>query len=300
LPFLTVLCPSERFYQQRRRPGQTLIQRARQMIQLVQRWLPGRELVFVADSSFAAIELLKQVSDLDATSLVTRLRLDSALYDEAPQRHDGQIGRPRLKGKRRPTLKALAEDEATAWTRLKMANWYGEGEREMEVCTDTAVWYHTGMPPVLIRWLLIRDPGGKFATQALLSTNPAHSSQEMLTWFVRRWTMEVTFEESRAHLGVETQRQWNALAIARTTPTLLGLYSLVTLMAERLREQASDWTRQAAWYKKERPTFSDAMVLVRRRLWQQENLSTSVPTAEVIKISCALFDRLTEAVCYAA
>jgi hypothetical protein len=300
LPFLTVLCPSERYYQQRRRPGQTLIQRAWQMIQLVRRWLPGRELIFVADSSFAAIELLKQVSDTDATSLVTRLRLDAALYDEAPQSHNGQIGRPRLKGKRRPTLKALAEDKATSWSGLKIANWYGEGEREVEVCTDTAVWYHTGMPPVLIRWLLIRDPRGKFATQALLSTNRAHSSQEMLTWFVRRWTMEVTFEEARAHLGVETQRQWNSQAIARTTPTLLGLYALVTLMAERLRETASDWTRQAAWYKKERPTFSDAIALVRRRLWQQENLSTSVTEVEVIKISRALFDRLTEAVCYAA
>jgi len=300
LPFLTVLCPSERFYQQRHRPGQTLIERAWQIIQLVQHWLPGRELVFVADSSFAAIELLKQVSDTDATSLITRLRLDAALYDEAPQRQDRQIGRPRLKGKRRPTLKAVAEDEATAWTRLKIANWYGEGEREVEVCTDKAVWYHTGMPPVLIRWLLIRDPKGKFATQALLSTNPAHSSQEMLTWFVRRWTMEVTFAESRAHLDVETQRQWNGLAIARTTPTLFGLYSLVTLMAEQLREKAGDWTRQAAWYKKERPTFSDAMALVRRRLWQQENLLMSANAADVIKISRALFNRLTDTVCYAA
>lgn len=300
LPFLTVLCPSERFYQQRHRTGQTLIERAWQIIQLLRRWLPGRELIFVADSSFAAIELLKQVSDTEATSLITRLRLDAALYDEAPVRCPGQVGRPRLKGKRRPTLQAMAEDVLTVWTKLKIANWYGEGEREVEVSTDTAVWYHIGMPPVLIRWLLIRDLQGKFKTQALLSTNPAHSSQEMLTWFVRRWTMEVTFEESRAHLGVETQRQWNALAIARTTPVLFGLYALVTLMAEQLREKAGGWTRQAAWYKKERPTFSDAMALVRRRLWQQENLSTSVTAADVVKISRALFNRLTDTVCYAA
>ena len=175
-----------------------------------------------------------------------------------------------------------------------------EGEREVEICTDTAVWYHSGLPPVGIRWLLIRDRQGKFTTQALLTTNLAHSGQEMLSWFVRRWTMEVTFEESRAHLGVETQRQWNDLAIGRTTPTLFGLYSLVTLMAERLGEEASDWKQQAAWYKKERPTFSDAIALVRRRLWQQENLSTSMTEADIIKISKALFDRLTEAVCYAA
>jgi DDE superfamily endonuclease len=247
LPFLTGLCPSERFYQQRRRAGQTLIERAWQIIQRLRRCRPGRELIFVADSRFAAIELLKQVSDLDSVSLITRLRLDAAWYDEAPVRRPGQVGRPRLKGKRRPALQALAEDAAPAWTALKMANWYGEGERAVEVCTDTAVWYHTGLPPGLIRWLLIRDPEGKFATRALLPTNPAHGSQEMLTWFVRRWTMEVTFEEVRAHLGVETQRQWNDLAMARATPTLFGLYSLVSLMADGLREKTSGWTRQAAW-----------------------------------------------------
>jgi hypothetical protein len=300
LPFLTVLCPSERFYQQRHRRGQTLIERAWQSIQLVRRWLPERELIFVADSSFAAMELLKQVSDLDSTSLITRLRLDAALYDEAPEPKPGQRGRPRLKGKRRPTLQALANDPATTWTRLKIENWYGEGEREVEVCADRAVWYHAGMPPVAIRWLMIRDPQGKFDTQALLSTNLEHSSQEILTWFVRRWTMELTFEESRAHLGVETQRQWKASAIARTTPILFGIYSLVTLMADRLRKDESDWTRQAAWYKKEQPTFSDAIALVRRRLWRQENYSMSAATTDVIKISCALFDRLTDAVCYAA
>ena len=117
LPFLTVLCPSERFYQQRHRRWQTLIERAWQIIQLVRRWLPGRELIFVADSSFAAIELLKQVSDLDGVSLITRLRLDAALYDEVPERKSGQRGRPRLKGKRRPTLAALADDGATDWMR---------------------------------------------------------------------------------------------------------------------------------------------------------------------------------------
>jgi hypothetical protein len=112
--------------------------------------------------------------------------------------------------------------------------------------------------------------------------------------------MEVTFEESRAHPGVETQRQWKASAIARTTPASFGLFSSVTLMAERLREPESDWARQAAWYKKAQPTFSDTIAIVRRQLWQQENYSTSAPTPDVIKISRVLFDRLTEAVCYAA
>src|SRR5437868_14410715 len=94
LPFLTVLCPSERFYQERKRRHQTLVERAWQIIELLSRWLPTRPLVFVADSSFAVLDLLKQVSVLPNASLITRLRLDAALYDAAAERKVGQKGRP--------------------------------------------------------------------------------------------------------------------------------------------------------------------------------------------------------------
>ena len=87
--------------------------------------------------------------------------------------HPGQRGRPRLKGKRRPTLEAVLADEKTQWTTLTIDDWYGEGPREVEVATDTAVWYHAGKPPVAIRWVLIRDPQERFKPQALLSTNLA-------------------------------------------------------------------------------------------------------------------------------
>jgi hypothetical protein len=300
LPFLTVLCPSERFYKEHKRKHQTLVERACQIIQLVARWLPTRTLIFVADSSFAVIQLLKQVSLLPDVSLITRLRLDAALYAPAPHRKVGQKGRPRLKGKRRPTLKAMLDDTARMWTRLKIDNWYGEAEREVEVCSDLAVWYHTGLPPVEIRWVLIRDPQEKFEAQALLSTDTTHTAEEILSCFVRRWAMEVTFEESRAHLGVETQRQWNDLAIARTTPSLFAIFSLITLMTESLRHEAGEFVRVSAWYSKKQATFSDAIALVRRRLWSHVHFSMSGSENEVIKIPRALLDRLTDVVCYAA
>jgi hypothetical protein len=300
LPFLTVLCPSQRFYQQRGRQHQTLIERAWQVIQLVKRWLPDRAVVFVADSSFAVIELLDRVSHLPGASLITRLRLDAALYDPAPERPPGQKGRPRLKGKRRPTLKAVLADPATVWTTLTVKNWYGGGRREVEVTSDTALWYHSGVPPVAIRWVLIRDPRGKFEPQALLSTNLSHTPMQILTWFVRRWTMEVTLEEARAHLGIETQRQWNDRAIARTTPALFALYSLITLTAQRLIQRETGVVRTAAWYAKTRPTFSDAIALVRRELWSHRYFSMSDRNTDLIKIPRSLFERLTDAVCYAA
>jgi hypothetical protein len=295
-----VLCSSERFYQQRGLRHRTLAQRAWQIIQLVVRWLPNRAVVFVADSSFAVIELLKKVSDLEGASLITRLRLDAALYDPAPERKRGQKGRPRLKGARRPTLKRVLNDRRRKWTKLEISNWYGEACRQVEVLTDTAIWYHTGLPPVEIRWVLIRDLEGKFDPQALLSTNTDHTPQEILSWFVRRWAMEVTFEEARAHLGVETQRQWNDLAIGRTTPALFGLYSLVTLTAQELINRERKVVRSAAWYAKTQPTFCDAIALVRRSLWSHCYFTRSEQRAELIKIPRSLFERLTDAVCYAA
>ena len=300
LPFLTVLCPSERFYEQRGRRHQTLTERAWQMIRLVGRWLPGRDLVFVADSSFAALELLDKVATLPRASVITRLRLDAALYDPPPPRKPKTMGRPRLKGKRRPTLEAVLADKRTQWTTLRVEQWYGKGPREVEVATDTAVWYHTGKPPVAIRWVLIRDPQEDFKPQALLSTNLAYTPEQILPWFVRRWTMEVTFEEARAHLGMETQRQWNDRAIARTTPALLSLYSIVTLTAHLLIDKGATCVRSMAWYRKTRPTFSDALALVRRQLWDHLHFSMSQQETDMIKIPRVLLERFTEALCYAA
>ena len=115
-----------------------------------------------------------------------------------------------------------------------MPDWYGERDRPVDLVSGTAVWYHPGRPPVPIRWVLLRDPAGRFKAQALLCTDLAAQPEYILTCFVLRWQLEVTFHEVRTHLGVETQRQWSDLAIARTTPALLGLFSLVTLLADRL------------------------------------------------------------------
>src|SRR5438105_3540797 len=203
LPFLTALCPSERYHKERGRTHQKLTERARQMLLLVKRWLPEREVVIVADSSFAALELLDGVRE--ELSVITRLRLDAALYEPAPERKRGQMGRPRKKGRRLPTLKQVAAAGKTRWQQSRVRAWYGEGERQVEVVSGTCVWYHTGMPAVPIRWVLARDPQEKSSTQALLSTKLDAGPVQILEWFVRRWAVGVTFEEARAHLGVETQ-----------------------------------------------------------------------------------------------
>jgi DDE family transposase len=265
---------------------------------LVRRWLPKRELIVVGDSTYATLEWLDAVRH--AGCVITRLRLDAALYEPAPPRKPRQNGRPRKKGKRLPTLEKVLIDSTTHWETVRIANWYGAGERHVHITSDTAVWYHSGLPVVPIRWVLIRDPLGRFAPQALLATDPQLAPAQVLRYFVRRWQMEATFEEARAHLGMETQRQWSRRAIARTTPALLALYAIITLMATHLIGTGAMPVRRAAWYPKEEATFSDTIALVRRCLWHQGRFSMSDSHAEVVKIPRALLARLTDALCYAA
>jgi hypothetical protein len=148
---------------------------------------------------------------------------------------------------------------------------------------------------------LVRDPEGRFKTQALLCTDLEADPRKVVCWFVMRWQLEVTFQEARRHLGFETQRQWSDTAIGRTTPALLGLFSVVTLFAHRRMVQAGAF-RQTTWYHKRHPTFADALAMVRKELWAQEEQTFygSRAETETVKVPRAHVERLTDAVCYAA
>jgi hypothetical protein len=297
LPFLTALAPSERCSQRRQRRYKPLTLWARQLMRLVHRWQPTRQLVVVGDRTYAALELLAAVRSV--ATVVARLRLDAHLCAPAPPRLPRQKGRPRLVGARLPNLTSYADDPTTAWTVQRVGRWYGERDRPIQLLSGTAVWYHTGLPPVPIRWVLIRDPRGKFATQALLCTDLAADPLQIVSWFVLRWQLEVTFREVRAHLGVETQRQWSERAIARTTPALLGLFSLVTLLAHA-QLQAVAPIRRAAWYAKPLPTFADALALVRRQLWTRTTFPTSPADTDLVNVPRAFVAHLADLLCYAA
>ncbi len=301
LPVLTALAPSERYCQKLGRTHKKLTDWARQMILQLRRWLPNRPLVLVADSSYAALDLLHFCQSMThPVTFITRLRLDAALYEPAPPRLPGQMGRPRLKGQRLPTLGKLLECPDAGWTTMSV-DWYDGAIRTVEIVSDTAVWYHTGKPPVPIRWVLIRDPLYQFDSQALLCTDPAISPDQIIEWFVLRWQIEVTFQETRAHLGVETQRQWSDRAISRTTPVLLGLFSWITLAAHLLRDRRLATPRSAAWYVKSVPTFVDAIALVRRHLWSaSETFCMSPQKPDMRKVPTPLYNRFIESLAYAA
>jgi hypothetical protein len=302
LPFLSALAPSERYAAKRGRRHKKITEWAWQLLLQVRRWYPHREIVAVADRAYASLKLLDQCRKLsNPITFITRLRLDAALYEPAAPRRPRQVGRPRLKGERLPNLSMVGEDPSTVWEPITVANWYGSEDRTVEIASATAVWYSTGLFVVPIRWVLIRDPEGGFKAQALLCTDLDADPEQIVRWFVMRWQLEVTFQEMRRHLGFETQRQWSELAIRRTTPVLLGLFSLVTLFAHRqMRQTAGALRRQAAWYHKRHPTFADALALVRKELWAHETFCGSPAQTDTVKVPRAFVERLTDVVCYAA
>jgi hypothetical protein len=302
LPFLSVLAYSERYAEERgKKRHKTLTDWAWQLLLLVRRWHPELEIVAVADGGYASLKLLDRCRRLsNPITFITRLRLDAALYEPAPPRRPGQLGRTRLKGERLPNLSAVAEDPATAWTSITVADWYGVQQRTVEVASATAIWYSTGLPPVPLRWVLIRDPEEEFETQALLCTDLHIDPERIISWFVRRWQMEATFQEVRQRLGFETQRHWSEQAVQRTAPALLGLFSVVALLAHQHRERIPKAVRRAAWYDKRHPTFSDVLALVRKELWASTTFCGSPQQEDTVKVPRVFVERLTDAVCYAA
>ncbi len=299
LPFLTILCPSERYHRERGIRHRKLTDRARQAILQIAKWFPTLELIFVGDSSYAALDLLNAVRE--KAVIVTRLRLDAALYEPAAAKtkgQKGQIGRPRKKGKRLENLTEVIKHPQTRWQKI-LVNWYGV-EKEIEITSQRCVWFHIGKQAVPIRWVIVKDPLGKFQTQALLCTNQEAEPQKIVDWFIRRWQVEVTFEEARRHLGIETQRQWSEKAIGRTTPCLFGLFSLIAMMAQEMSTSGKLKIRSAVWYEKRVATFSDAIGCVRQCLWESRSFQTSENEWEMIKIPRSFLNTLTDTLCFVA
>ena len=288
LPFLTVLCwPKEKTA---RRRHKTSVDWVRQMMKQVRRWLPKRLLVLVVDGGFAAVALALACVDSQVV-MVARLRLDAALYHPPTPQPPGKRGRKPAKGRRQRSLKVWAARADTPWETVEV-DWYGGQRKVMQVFSRTALWYTPGWAPVALRWVLVRDPEGQLADAAFLCTHLQATPEQILHWVVMRWSVEVTFEEARAHLGIETQRQWSDLAIARTTPVLLGLFSLVTVLARRLCPTGRIPVEAAAWYHKTEPTFADCLTLVRRYVWRARYLVNSALKAEHVQLPREAFECL--------
>jgi hypothetical protein len=271
-----------------------------QVVCWLRRQLPGWRLHLIGDGAYSVIALGLRAW-ANGIILIAPLRLDARLFDEPPPRYlpngKKRRGRPALKGERLPNLANVATAKSTQWQRSWVA-WYGGETEIVDWTTGIALWYSSGTPPLRIRWVLVRDPKGERKTVAYFSTDVHQPPTTMITDFVKRWSHEVTFEEARAHLGIETQRQWSDKAIERTTPALFGLFSLIVLMADAFFPNEQLPLSRAAWYPKSHATFHDILALVRRRLWTHLLFRTAGDSPALPLFYCPLVKRLFSAVCY--
>jgi len=300
LPFLTLNAPSEATNKANGKRHKTSIDWIKQMVCLVRRWLRGRVLVLVTDGGLTAVKLGLTCGTLpQPVTWVSRLRLDVGLYAWPGEQPQGKRGPKPKKGKRLQSLQARLDDPHTAWCQTEI-DWYGGRKYTIEYVTGQALWYTPGFDPLPIRWVLVRDPAGKYKATAFLCTDLTADPLQILHWFILRWNVEVTFEEARAQLGLATQRQWSDLAIARTTPIILGLFSLVTLLAYHLTKDKPFPVRTSAWYVKKEPTFSDALAVVRRHIWfgLWGKYVESAPDPDYVLIPASVFNGLVDSMCY--
>lgn len=296
LPFLTVPCwPAS---VPRRRAHESAIDRVQQMASRVRRRFPGRRVVLVLDGGYAAVKLARACRRHRVT-MVGRLRLDAGLYDPPGEPPPGKRGRKPKEGARQVKLAEWAGRPDTPWEEAEV-RWHGGEPKLMRLFSRTGSWYTAGPGPVAIRYVLARDPDDRSEDAGDLCTDEGLLPREIPACVVQRWSVGVTFEEARAHLGLETQRQWSDLALGRTTPVLLGLFSVVTLAAARCHEEGLPSAESTAWYAKGEPTFSDCLRLVRQRIWRAWIGRRSAEGAALIQFPSEVVEALIHGLASAA
>lgn len=271
LPFMTLLvepAPKKGKAKTGQRRHKSYIDLTCQVLKLISRWQPLRKLILVGDGAYCAIELFLLARAIDAT-VISRLHWNAALYEAPEKQPPGKPGPKPKKGARKPNPKARAEDPDTPFS-LHTVDWYGGKRVERLIYKEDALWHRMGYDPMPIRYVICRDPDGKERDDLFVCTDPELDPKEIIAYFVMRWSVEVTFEEARAHLGFETLRNWNHKAVARTSPVILATFSIITLMAIKLRPNGDIPLQETAWYKKKEATFSDLIYLVRTEIWTHE------------------------------
>lgn len=310
LPFLVWPLLAEQVCQRLGKRHRTVVEATAELIAHVRRWQPHRPMLLLGDGTYAAVPLANRCASLSApVTLISRLRLDAVLHDFPGPRKPGQRGATPKKGDRLPALAEKLTDPGTEWRRVAL-RWYGAAGKQLEIATGECLWYRSGHAPTPLRWVLVRSPAADphpIEPGACFSTDRELAPEALLSWFLGRWNIEVTFAEVRAHLGFETQRHWQRRAVERVTPSLFALFSLVVVLAQELHPEELP-TEQSAWYRKEEATFGDALAAVRRHLWDRllppavttvAEYETSRSPVDVVVIPRIVWDQVHRVACYA-
>lgn len=284
LPVLTALCPSRRYWDNRDQPRahKPLMDWAAQVLTWLARYTKAldRSVYLVGDGTYATYELMGKAQQVDI-GLIVRMRMDARLFDFPSPPPAGRRGpKPKI-GARILAMSERLRQGDTKWKEVIFNEWYGKKDKRMLICSGKAIWSKGKHQKVQLHWVLIKDPEGKMEPVLVACSKLNTSAIDIVRYFVRRWQVEVTFAEVRRHLGVETQRQWSDLAIERTTPLLMGLKSVICLLAVPLYKAGLLKIRTAAWYPKAHFSFSDVHAAVRQRIWAVGQFSTSPEKGKV-------------------
>src|SRR5262245_15794213 len=278
LPILVDLYRSAEDNRRRHRPHRTPAQLMCRLLRLLLLRFPQRSFVFIGDSTYGTHAVARFCHRHRARlQLVSKLHPAANLYQPPPPYRG--LGRPRVKGAKLPKP---AEIAATQRRQRLTVGWYGGGTRQVEVVSATGHWHKSGRGLVPIRWVFVHDLSGTHRDEYFYTTDHDLTPAALITLYTGRWNIETTFQELRAHLGLETTRGWCRQTVLRMAPCLLGLYSVIAWLYDALPESQRHGAVQ--WRGKATVTFSDALSAVRRWLWSESVLPQASPGAAVTKL----------------
>ena len=281
LPCLMALWVSEKHCSKYGVKHRTPVELTIIMLRSLHQWFPERKFIVAADGGFASIESTQFCAQTHWVQLVSRLRRDAQLFD--PSIIQPKRGRRRDKGKRLLSPEKLASQKNAPWVKTTV-NWYGGESKRIWYIYNQALLYQPGQGTVKIAWVLVRDPKRKLRDESFYTTDLTMSPQEIIRHFVERWTIEVTFEESKRFLLVESTRNRKKESVLRSFPLLMGLFSLISLWyVDRFKKRPKVTTAQD-WYQKKQPTFADAINAMRKDIWDLNLFSMFTKNHDMIKI----------------
>jgi hypothetical protein len=294
LPVLVDLYRSAEDDRRRRRRHRTPAQLMARLLRLLLGWFPDRQFVFVGDQGYGTHELARFARrHRDRLTLVSKFHADANLYGPPPP-YAGK-GRPRTKGAKLPKPQEVV---AAAPRQRRTVGWYGGGRRRVEVVRDVGHWYKAGKALVPLCWVFVHDLTGTHRDEYFFSTDVTLSPAAVIGYYTGRWNIETTFQEARAHLGLETTRGWCEQTVRRAAPCLFGLYSVVAVLYQALPEAKR--VGEVRWPGKAGVTFSDALAAVRRWLWVEGVFPQAGGDTAVAKLPPSLQEILLAALAPAA
>lgn len=301
LPLMALLKVSEKRAKECNVKHRTPIELTIIMLRKVCRWFPDKTFIITGDGGFASLELTQFCESKPQLALVSRLRKDAQFYSLPPRKQRKKKGRPSLKGKRLSSPQEEVKNKKRNNSKWKIITipWYGGTTKSVHCFYNQALLYQPGKGIASIAYVIVFNPADE-SFETFFTTDLSFSPKEIIRLFVERWSIEVTFEEARRFLQIESTRNRKKESVTRSFPFLLGLFSFISLWYFQHIKDHKETILQEPWYQKTEPTFADAITTIRAELWRTSIFSMSTKNDNMIKIAGSFVEFITESLARAA